>query len=128
MQVELQDQGAPPMFVAPGPSVSKGFPALDLEESDQRLARLLSLSLADLAHLRMVTPGGPSDVFLAAGAPWYLTLFGRDSIWAGRLLLPLGGDLARGTLRTLASRQGQNYDKYTGEEPAGRYYWRGPTG
>jgi glycogen debranching enzyme len=117
VQVELQDQGAPPMFFAPGPSASKGFPALDLEASDQRLGRLVSLSLADLARLQMVTPGGPSDVFLAAGAPWYLTLFGRDSIWAGRLLMPLGGDLARGTLRTLASRQGQNYDKYTGEEP-----------
>ncbi len=90
---------------------------LDLEANDQRLGRLVGLSLADLAGLQMVTPAGPSDVFLAAGAPWYLTLFGRDSIWAGRLLLPLGSDLARGTLRTLASRQGQNYDKYTGEEP-----------
>ncbi len=117
VQVELQDQGAPPMFVALGPSVPKGYPALDLEASDQRLGRLVSLSLADLASLQMVTPAGPSDVFLAAGAPWYLTLFGRDSIWAGRLLLPLGSRLARGTLRTLASRQGQSYDKYTGEEP-----------
>ena len=55
----------------------------------------------------MAGPARPSEVFLAAGAPWYLTLFGRDSIWAARLLLPLGSELASGTLRTLARRQGQ---------------------
>ena len=108
VQVELQDLGAaPPMFVAPPPSVPNGFPALDLEANDQRLVRLVGLSLADLAGLQMAAPASPSEVFLAAGAPWYLTLFGRDSIWAARLLLPLGSDLARGTLRTLASRQGR---------------------
>jgi glycogen debranching enzyme len=118
VEVELQDQGAvPPMFVAPAVPVRKGLPALDLEANDQRLVRLVGLSLADLAGLRMAWAASPSDVFLAAGAPWFLTLFGRDSIWAARLLLPLGSDLAGGTLRTLASRQGQNDVKYTGEEP-----------
>ena len=42
--------------------------------------------------------------------PWFLTLFGRDSIWAARMLLPLGTELAEGTLRTLARRQGTAVD------------------
>ena len=74
--------------------------------SDPRLARLLERSLDDLSTLRMTWAKAPDEVFLAAGAPWFFTLFGRDSIWAARLLLPLGTDLARGTLRTLAVAQG----------------------
>ena len=44
------------------------------------------------------------------GAPWYFTLFGRDSLWAARLLLPLDAGLAGGTLRTLAEFQGTRHD------------------
>jgi glycogen debranching enzyme len=78
---------------------------------------LLARSIDDAAALRMVTARAPGEVFLSAGAPWYLTLFGRDSIWAARLLLPFGWDLARGTLRTLAAFQGQRVDQITGEAP-----------
>lgn len=83
---------------------------------DQRLARWVERSTADLEALRMRTAGS-DDVFLAAGAPWYFTLFGRDSLWAARLLLPLGTDLAASTLRVLAARQGVRDDPATGEEP-----------
>ncbi|MGW2261909.1 glycogen debranching N-terminal domain-containing protein [Streptomyces sp. NPDC001780] len=62
-------------------------------------------------------PEGRADQFLAAGAPWFLTLFGRDSLWAARMLLPLGTDLAAGTLRTLARRQGTAVDPATEEQP-----------
>lgn len=84
---------------------------------DRRLGHLLEMSLDDLAGLRMATPERPDDTFLAAGAPWFFTLFGRDSLWAARLLLPLGTELAAGTLRVLASRQGAVVDVGTGEEP-----------
>jgi glycogen debranching enzyme len=84
---------------------------------DFRLPRLLSRSIADAGALRMVTARAPDEVFLAAGAPWYLTLFGRDSIWAARLLLPFGWRLARGTLRALAAFQGSRVDPLTGEAP-----------
>ena len=59
----------------------------------------------------------PEDDFIAAGSPWYLTLFGRDSIWAARMALPLGTELAGGTLRTLACLQGTRVDPATDEEP-----------
>ncbi|HEU5421511.1 MAG TPA: glycogen debranching N-terminal domain-containing protein [Streptosporangiaceae bacterium] len=84
---------------------------------DQRLPRLLSRAMSDAAALRMTTAQAPGDVFLAGGAPWYLTLFGRDSIWSARLMLPFGWQLAAGTLRTLAALQGTRLDATTGEAP-----------
>lgn len=84
---------------------------------DPRLPSLLAQSLADVDALRMSVPRAPADVFLAAGAPWYFTLFGRDSIWAARLLLPFGWRLAAGTLRALAAFQGRRVDIDTAEAP-----------
>ncbi len=73
-------------------------------------------NLTDLRHLLLTDPEDPSDVFAAAGTPWYLTLFGRDSIWAARFLLPFGTRLARGTLRALARRQATEDDTATAAE------------
>jgi glycogen debranching enzyme len=81
------------------------------------LSRLITRSVDDLAALTLADPMAPEDVFLAAGSPWFFTLFGRDSLWAARLTLPLGTDLARGTLRTLARRQGSAHDVTTAEAP-----------
>ena len=93
---------------------------------DSRLVRLVTRALDDLECLRLTE--APDDAhgqmgaegeqtFLGAGAPWFLTLFGRDSIWAARMLLPLGTALAEGTLRTLARRQGSRVDHVSGEAP-----------
>jgi glycogen debranching enzyme len=81
---------------------------------DRRLSRLVDRSLDDLESLRLMDAGDP---FLGAGVPWFLTLFGRDSIWAARMLLPLGTELAAGTLRVLARRQGTRVDPRSGEAP-----------
>nr|WP_244363551.1 glycogen debranching N-terminal domain-containing protein [Streptomyces aquilus] len=92
-----------------------------LRSADRRFDRWLAQSVADLERLRLTDPQSPQtgwpDQFLAAGAPWYLTLFGRDAIWAARMLLPLGTDLAAGTLRTLARRQGTVTDPTAEEQP-----------
>jgi glycogen debranching enzyme len=85
--------------------------------ADPRLSALLEQSLDDLAALRLGTMDQPVETFLAAGAPWFCTLFGRDSIWAARLLLPLGTELAGSTLRVLAARQGTGLDAETAEAP-----------
>jgi len=84
---------------------------------DPRLPALFAQSFADADALRMAAGRAADDTFLAAGAPWYFTLFGRDSIWAARLLLPFGWRLAAGTLRSLAAFQGRHVDKETAEEP-----------
>ncbi|MEN3305803.1 MAG: hypothetical protein V7603_2005 [Micromonosporaceae bacterium] len=84
---------------------------------DRRLVRLLDQALDDLQSLRLTDDSGSGDTFLGAGVPWFLTLFGRDSIWAARMLLPLGTELAAGTLRVLARHQGRRVDRRTGEAP-----------
>lgn len=88
-----------------------------VEAADLRIPALLDQALTDLAALRLSARHAPEDVFLAAGAPWFFTLFGRDSIWAARMLLPLGTELAAGTLRTLAALQGTRTDPATAEQP-----------
>jgi glycogen debranching enzyme len=99
-----------------------GAEALDLggvavRAQDSRLDHTVGTALDDLAHLAMRDPLAPADVFAGAGTPWYLTLFGRDSLWAARMSLPFGTDLARGTLRALARRQGTVDDVATAQEP-----------
>lgn len=84
---------------------------------DPRLARWLEASAADLDALRMTRTGRPDDVFAAAGSPWYLTLFGRDSLWAARLSLPFGTELAAGTLRVLAGLQGTVDERASQQQP-----------
>jgi len=85
-----------------------------VEAADLRVTRTAAQSLADLAGLLL---RDEDDRFLAAGSPWFFTLFGRDSLWAARLLLPFGTDLALSTLRVLARRQGQIEDLSTEEQP-----------
>jgi glycogen debranching enzyme len=85
--------------------------------SDPRFGRLLERSLHDLDALKLTDPQEPTDVFCAAGSPWYLTLFGRDSLWAAFMAAPFDLDLAVGTLRTLARRQGRRHDPETEEQP-----------
>ncbi len=111
--VDVDDRGS---VVCPAPG-SPTWPRPEVVADDRRLTALLSHSLDDLHSLRMTCMETPDDVFLAAGSPWFFTLFGRDAIWAARMLLPLGTELARGTLSTLARLQGQVADPSTEEEP-----------
>jgi glycogen debranching enzyme len=88
-----------------------------LDTSDQRLQRLADRAFSDLNSLRIADRSMPDAVFLAAGAPWFYTMFGRDSIIAARMLLPVDRSLAEGTLRALAARQGTKVDEETAEQP-----------
>ncbi|MFG2102387.1 glycogen debranching N-terminal domain-containing protein [Micromonospora echinaurantiaca] len=101
--------------VSPPAEVGWAHPRVDAD--DRRLVRLLDRALDDLRGLRLADAAAPGDEFLGAGVPWFLTLFGRDSLWAARMMLPLGTDLAAGTLRVLARRQGTRVDPATGEAP-----------
>jgi glycogen debranching enzyme len=103
------------VVVAPPGEPAWSRPAVSAD--DPRLARLLDRSLDDLRGLRLAETTAPHEVFLGAGVPWFLTLFGRDSLWAARMMLPLGTDLAGSTLRVLARRQGTRVDPRSGEAP-----------
>jgi glycogen debranching enzyme len=84
---------------------------------DRNLAEVLSRSVEDLGALRIFDPEHPSWPVVAAGAPWFMALFGRDSLLTAWMLLPWDPALAIGTLRTLAARQGSEVDPGSEEEP-----------
>lgn len=113
-RLRIHDRGG--VVVAPRRRIPE-WSRPEVTADDRRLVRLLDRSLDDLSSLRMSERGDPDDVFVAAGVPWFLTLFGRDSLWAARMMLPLGTGLAAGTLRVLARHQGRWLDADTGEAP-----------
>jgi glycogen debranching enzyme len=101
----------------PEPTASPPWSRPAVECSNSELPRLVDRSLTDLASLLVEDPLDTSDMFLAAGSPWFLTLFGRDALWAAQMMLPMTVDLAHHTLRVLARRQGQRHDDETEEAP-----------
>jgi glycogen debranching enzyme len=78
---------------------------------------LLARSTEDLAGLRIFDPEHPESVVVAAGAPWFMTLFGRDSLLTSWMAMLVDSDLALGTLQTLARYQGTDVNLVTEEEP-----------
>lgn len=100
-----------PMLPGSGAPITAPVPA------DPRLAMLLERSVSDLNSLRLAHSSHPHDTFLAAGAPWFFTMFGRDSIIAARMLLPINTAIGGGTLRALAGRQGTETDLTSAVQP-----------
>ncbi|MFL6088802.1 MAG: glycogen debranching N-terminal domain-containing protein [Aeromicrobium sp.] len=81
------------------------------------LQTVLQRSLADVGALRIADSARPDLDVVAAGAPWFMALFGRDSLITSWLTVPWDLSLARGTLHTLARLQGQQEDAYSEEDP-----------
>ena len=110
-----------------GQPVERSTPATRLEEWTRRLPlvssdhdqfrELLQRSTRDLAALRIFDPEHPDRAVVAAGAPWFMTLFGRDSLLTSWMTMLVDPDLALGTLQTLARFQGTEVDPITEEEP-----------
>ena len=88
-----------------------------LHIGNRSIERTLRRSYDDLGALRIEDPAHPERIVVAAGAPWFMTLFGRDSLWASEMALPVDPSLALGTLQTLADRQGSIVDPMSEEEP-----------
>lgn len=84
---------------------------------DEFVNRALARSIVDLGALRIFDPAMPSNVVVAAGAPWYMTLFGRDSLITSWMTLIVDPSLALSTLRTLARFQGKESEPRNEEEP-----------
>ncbi|HMG65762.1 MAG TPA: glycogen debranching N-terminal domain-containing protein [Streptosporangiaceae bacterium] len=73
--------------------------------------------LTDLAALRFSTLTMPNQSLPAAGLPWFMTIFGRDSIFTSLQALPFVPELASTTLQVLAERQGTRIDDFRDEDP-----------
>jgi glycogen debranching enzyme len=74
-------------------------------------------SLVDLAALRFSPPIAGGMSLPAAGLPWFMTMFGRDSIFTSLQALPFQPELAATTLRVLAEWQGTRRDDFRDEDP-----------
>jgi glycogen debranching enzyme len=73
--------------------------------------------MTDLAALRFSTLTMPGRSLPAAGLPWFMTIFGRDSIFTSLQALPFNSELAATTLLALAERQGTRIDDFRDEDP-----------
>jgi glycogen debranching enzyme len=74
-------------------------------------------SLVDLAALRFSPPITGQRSLPAAGLPWFMTLFGRDSIFTSLQALPFTPELAATTLHALGDWQGSRVDDFRDEDP-----------
>jgi glycogen debranching enzyme len=74
-------------------------------------------SLIDLAALRFAPPVAGGKSLPAAGLPWFMTMFGRDSIFTSLQALPFAPELAATTLRVLGDWQGTRVDDFRDEDP-----------
>jgi glycogen debranching enzyme len=81
------------------------------------LAHAVARADEDLGALRIFDPDRPDQPILAAGAPWFMTVFGRDSLLTGWMSLITDHTLASGVLDTLARFQGDDAVPATEEEP-----------
>jgi glycogen debranching enzyme len=95
-------------FIASAPS---------LETDWDPLQHIYERSLIDLAALRFNSELFPEQSLPAAGLPWFMTVFGRDSLITSYQALPFTPELAETTLRVLAASQATAIDDFRDAEP-----------
>jgi glycogen debranching enzyme len=97
------------------PDPSEAVPVL--ETDDQMLRLTYAQSVADLNALRLPSSDGEGAGVPAAGLPWFMTVFGRDSLITAYQTLPFMPRLASSTLRSLAALQARGDDGFRDAEP-----------
>ncbi len=87
-----------------------------LRTTSDELRHSFDQSVADLAALRLRAGEGPGHL-PAAGMPWFMTVFGRDTIITSLQTMLLGPELAVSALETLAALQARTDDPTIDAEP-----------
>jgi glycogen debranching enzyme len=88
-----------------------------IESDSDSLKATYHRSLVDLAALRFSPPIAGNRSLPAAGLPWFMTMFGRDSIFTSLQALPFTPELAATTLKALGEWQGSRVDDFRDEDP-----------
>ena len=92
--------------------------ALKIETSNEEFYRFYHQSLEDMAALRLPIEGTDHLEFVpAAGVPWFVALFGRDSLIVSLQNAMVYPDFARGALEVLSRYQAKKRDDYRDAEP-----------
>jgi glycogen debranching enzyme len=88
------------------------------ESESVLLKNVFDQAVVDLAALRITGELlGEAYVLPAAGLPWFMTLFGRDTLITALQTLWVGPELSRGALHLLGALQGIRVDDFRDEEP-----------
>jgi glycogen debranching enzyme len=89
-----------------------------IQTSNEEFYRLFRQALEDMAALRLPIAGTDHMVFMpAAGLPWFIAPFGRDSLIVSLQNTLIYPEFARGALEILGSRQAKEVDNYRDAEP-----------
>lgn len=89
-----------------------------IQTSNEEFYRLFRRALEDMAALRLPIEGTDHTVFLpAAGLPWFIAPFGRDSLIVSLQNVLIYPEFARGSLDILGSLQAKQDDPYRDAEP-----------
>ncbi|MEU8315342.1 MULTISPECIES: glycogen debranching N-terminal domain-containing protein [unclassified Micromonospora] len=88
-----------------------------LNSEHEELAATYRRSLVDLAALRFSPLSLGGQTLPAAGLPWFMTMFGRDSILTCLQVLPFAPEMSKTTLRILGALQGTRFDDFRDEDP-----------
>jgi glycogen debranching enzyme len=91
---------------------------LKIRTSNEEFYRLYRQAVEDMAALRLPIGGTDSMVFLpAAGLPWFIAPFGRDSLVVALQNLFIYPGFAKGALEILGWLQAKERDDYRDAEP-----------
>jgi len=86
--------------------------------SNEDFYRLYHQSVEDMAALRLKCgEENKQELLIAAGVPWFVTIFGRDSLIVSLQNMIVHPEFARGTLERLAELQATEIDDYRDAEP-----------
>jgi len=92
--------------------------ATSLTSENEEIYRFYRQSVEDMGALRLYEHDVAPDTWVpAAGAPWFVALFGRDSLIASLQNMLVSPGFARGALRTLARYQATAIDDWRDAEP-----------
>ena len=97
------------------PLIASKPKSMALKEPQPPLDLINERALADLQSLILSSASG--DRIIGAGLPYFMALFGRDSLLTSLQTLTADPQLASGVLRSLALRQGKLDDPETDQEP-----------
>jgi glycogen debranching enzyme len=91
---------------------------LKIETSNEEFYRCYSQGVQDLAALRLPLKGTDHKVFVpAAGLPWFVALFGRDTLIVALQTMVVYPEFAAGALEVLGQLQAKERDDYRDAEP-----------
>ncbi len=109
---QSDDEAQTDDVVGVGPEAVTG--GMEISTSNTLFDQILQRSFKDLTMLTTYQHG---QRFFAAGVPWYVALFGRDSLVTAIEIAAYNPSVAAHTLRALASHQGDRVDDWRDEQP-----------